>query len=119
MSDFPKLSTGAVMQYPAGRAQAYSTRVLRFVDGAEQRYRERKAATRRWLIQLDLLTDEEAADIERFFIECQGKFGVFAFTDPWDDTLYPDCSLEDDLLVTRQADEGRTRIALIVRENRS
>ena len=40
MNEFPKLKTGAVAQYPAQRTTRYSTHVMRFMDGSEQRYRE-------------------------------------------------------------------------------
>ena len=40
MANFPRLTTGAVTQYPSSRNLTYSTYVLRFVDGREQRFRE-------------------------------------------------------------------------------
>lgn len=39
---FPTLKTGATLQYPAQRATAFSTDVVRFVDGSEQRFRDIK-----------------------------------------------------------------------------
>ena len=39
---FPTLKTGAVMQYPGKRILQFSTDVVRFLDGTEQRYREYK-----------------------------------------------------------------------------
>ena len=117
MSDFPRLSTGAVMQYPSDRSHQYSTRVLKFVDGGEQRYREQSAAAKRWIVRLDALTDGEATDVEQFCLGCQGRFGSFSFTDPWDNTEHADCSLENDVIVIEQAGESRTKIALIVRKN--
>src|SRR5688572_10527244 len=119
MAAFPTLRTGAVMQYPTGRTLDYATRVFRFVDGAEQRYRESGFAIKRWIIQLDALTEFEATEIEHFFLSQQGRFANFSFTDPWDDINYPNCSLESDVLVVEQAEEGRARVNLIVRENRT
>ena len=55
MSSFPTLKTGAVMQYPAIRESRRETTVLRFVDGAEQRYRDGGSAAHRWAIRLDQL----------------------------------------------------------------
>ena len=38
MSEFPPLKTGAVMQYPAQKEARFSTTVVRFTDGSEQRF---------------------------------------------------------------------------------
>ena len=119
MADFPTLRTGAIMQYPASRTREYSTRVFRFIDGTEQRYRETGSGVKRWIIRLDMLTESEAGEIEYFFLSQQGRFESFSFTDPWDNTEYPNCSLESDVLVIEQADEGRARAQLIVKENRA
>ena len=105
------------MQYPADRMRAYTTRVFKFVDGAEQRYREQSTPTKRWIIRLDLLSDEEANGVEQFCIGCQGRFGSFSFTDPWDNTEHVDCSLDNDVLTVEQTGESHTQIVLIVREN--
>jgi hypothetical protein len=57
MATFPALRTGAVAQYPSERHMRFSTRVLEFVDGQEQRFREFSRGLRRWVIHLDLLDD--------------------------------------------------------------
>jgi len=119
MSDFPRLRTGAVAQYPATRSSAYSTQVFRFLDGGEQRYREWGAPLRRWVVRLDLLDEEELARIREFFEAQQGSFGTFAFEDPWDGVVYPDCSLESDELALEFLGESRGRTLLLIRENRS
>src|SRR5512134_1307110 len=93
MSEFPRLKTGAVAQYPAEKTIACSTQVLRFVDGSEQRCREYSAPLRKWIIGLDLLDERELAELEGFFIAQQGAFGDFVFVDPWDGTEYAHCSL--------------------------
>src|SRR5215813_4546013 len=96
MGTFPKLKTGAVLQYPATRGLRYANRVMRFLDGTEQRFRANGDAKRRWEIRLDQIDELEMAEIEQFFLENQGVFGSFSFTDPWDGTEYPNCSLESD-----------------------
>src|SRR5690242_17882686 len=96
MANFPRLKTNAVMQYPAKRDFRYDNTVLRFVDGSQQCYREAKDALRIWRIQLDLLDEAEVASLQAFFVANQGRFGSFSFLDPWDDTEYPDCSLDQD-----------------------
>lgn len=119
MSAFPRLKTGAVMQYPASRTVEHATRVHRFVDGGEQRYRERGAPLRRWVIRLDRLDEAELQSLQEFFVQAQGRAGTFSFLDPWDDVTYDNCSLEDDDLTVEVSGEMRGRTELRVRENRS
>jgi len=117
MATFPKLKTGSIAQYPAGREVRFSTFVLRFVDGGEQRFPLRGGSLRRWQIRLDLLDEGEMAELEQFFLQCQGRFGTFSFTDPWDGTEYPNCSLEVDRIELQAVGETRGRTSVVVREN--
>lgn len=117
MSTFPRLKTGAVTQYPAGRSRAYATEVFRFLDGSEQRFRNRAGAAKRWAIRLDLLDDSEMAGITAMFESQMGRFGAFSFEDPWDGTVHPDCSFEDDMFELELSEEGRGRVQLAIREN--
>ena len=117
MTMFPILKTGAVAQYPATRTLQFSTKVLRFVDGSEQRFREFKRPLRRWVIRLDLLDEAELAGIEEFFQWQQGRAGSFLFTDPWDGTPYPNCSFDQDGLDAHLQSPDRGSTLLIVREN--
>jgi hypothetical protein len=119
MSTFPRLRTGAVAQFPAGKALEYRTEVFRFLDGTEQRYRAHKGAIRRWAVRLDLLDDEEVSRLRDFFVSRGGASGDFEFEDPWDGTVHPKCSLEADELIVEFIGEGRARTALVVREDRS
>lgn len=119
MSDFPVLKTGAVIQYPAEKATGFSTQVLRFVDGSEQRFRDFGAPLRRWTIRLDLLDETELSSFRNFFRTQRGAAGTFSFTDPWDGTTYDNCSLESDEMLEDFLDQGRCRTMLIVREARS
>ncbi len=117
MSTFPRLKTGAVAQYPAGRSLQYATARYRFLGGCEQRYRERGRAVRRWAIRLDLLDDRELAAVEEFFESQQGRYGSFSFTDPWDGTVHADCSFDQDELRIELAGERRGGLRVIIREN--
>ena len=118
MSDFPKLKTGAVLQYPAQKAVRFSTDVLRFVGGSEQRFRNYQAPLRRWLIRLDLLDESELHILREFFRTEAGGFESFAFTDPWDGSKYPNCCLENGEMLEELRDELKAMTTLAVRENR-
>ena len=67
MPTFPQLKTSAVAQYPATRACQFQNQALRFVDGAEQRYRDSAGPIHRWEIRLDALDERQAVpDAERY-----------------------------------------------------
>ena len=118
MATFPTLKTSAVIQYPATRKVRYRNQALRFVDGTEQRYRDCAGPLRRWEIRLSQLDEGEIAALEQFFADNQGAFGSFAFTDPWDGTAFPNCSLEMDGLKTTATAEMNGATSLAVVENR-
>jgi hypothetical protein len=118
MATFPTLKTNAVAQDPASKTARYQNQALRFLDGTEQRYRDSAGPLHRWIIKLNDLDESEMAAIEQFFADDQGQFGSFAFTDPWDGTVYPDCSLaSDESDATWQAEMCGTT-SLTVVENR-
>jgi len=119
MANFPVLKTGSVMQYPATTTIRYSNQVIQFVDGVEQRYRDFPAPLHEWVIRLDLLDEGEVKALEQFFLDQQGQFENFSFTDPKDDVTYPDCSLMIDDLAISLNGERRGKTMVIIRENRS
>src|SRR3954471_10621095 len=98
MNDFPQLKTGAVLQYPAAKRIQYATRITRFLDGSEQRFRDFPAPVQYWVIRLELLTEQEMRRIQDLHGANQGQYGSFAFVDPWVGTEYPDCSFARDEL---------------------
>jgi hypothetical protein len=117
MAHFPLLKTSAVTQYPSSRSLEFSTGVLRFVDGSEQRYRQMRQPVRRWVLRLSEVSEGELYEMEDFFASRQGQAGSFAFTDPWDGTVYPDCSFEQDELDLLFFGVGRPAATLIIRNN--
>ena len=119
MSTFPTLKTGAVMQYPAQRGVGFSTTALEFVDGSEQRFCNYQAPLRQWVIQLSLLDQSELQEFQAFFVQIAGPAGDFVFTDPWDGTNYPSCSLSSDSLAAVLAGEWNGETSLTVLENGS
>lgn len=119
MSDFPTLKTGAILQYPAQKVTRFSSVVLRFMDGAEQRFRDYQAPLRRWLVRLDLLDDAELHVLREFFREQSGAAGTFTFTDPGDSIEYLNCSFENDEITEDFLDEVKGKTALTIQENRA
>ncbi|MDP9114602.1 MAG: DUF2460 domain-containing protein [Acidobacteriota bacterium] len=119
MATFPTLKTGAVAQYGSSRRRGFATRVFRFLDGSEQRFQEYSAPLRTWTIRLSLLDEAELRALETFFTAQGGRAGTFAFPDPWDGTVYANCSFGDDQLATLYAGVGRGTATVTVRENRS
>jgi len=118
MADFPKLKTGALAQYPLQRRVEYPTTVLRFLDGAEQRWPEQGSASRKWVVRLDLLDEGEISSLAAFFDTQSGRGGHFSFEDPLDGSLHGDCSFEQDKATIEAACEGRWSTELTVRENK-
>jgi hypothetical protein len=118
VASFPTLKTGVVAQYPSDRARRYSTQVLRFLDGSEQRFAGFGAPLKRWLIRLQLLDESELAGIEDFFVEQGGQAGTFTFTDPWDGSVYTNCSFEGDTMTADYRGRGDGAASVVVKENR-
>ncbi len=118
MATFPALKTGVVAQYGSSRTRRFSTQVFRFLDGSEQRFQEFGAPLRRWTIRLSLLDEAELAELESFFKTHGGRAGTFAFPDPWDGTVYANCSFDDDQLAMQFAGQARGSASVTVKENR-
>ncbi len=107
------------MQYPAKREIRFGTFIIEFLDGTQQRFRDTPGPLHQWVIKLDLLDDEELSSLDAFFLSNQGHFGSFSFTDPWDGTIYPNCSLKADVFDGGLDSEYRGEATLTVQENRS
>jgi len=118
MATFPTLKTNAVAQYPASRVLRYQNQTMRFVDGTEQRYRDSAGPLHRWEIRLNQLDEGEMDALETFFATNEGAFASFAFTDPWDGTVYANCSLQSDGLDLTTVAEMSGATSLAVMENR-
>jgi len=118
MASFPLLKTQAVTQYPAVKRIAYRNQTVRFLDGTEQRYRDSAGPLHTWVIRLSDLDDTEMATLEAFVESNQGRFGNFSFTDPWDGTVYANCSLASDQSAFTLLGPMRGRITVTVVENR-
>jgi hypothetical protein len=118
MADFPKLKTGAIAQYPSERHVQYATRVLAFVGGREQRWREQATAGRRWMLRFGNVDETEMAELAEFFRVQGGRAGRFSFEDPWSGSVYADCSFDQEAFTTTVEAEGRLSAVVAIRENR-
>jgi phage-related protein len=116
MASFPKLRTGAVAQYPAERQTRFSTRVVEFVDGREQRFPEFGRRLRRWVIRLDYLNATELAEVATFFDQAGGA-ASFRFVDPWDGSEHSNCVVENAEFAAESLSESRNRTEVIIRED--
>jgi|ERR1035437_5961864 hypothetical protein len=114
MTQFPRLKTQAVAQYPATKTEWLDNQSLRFLSGEEQFFRNAAAPLRRWTIRLSRLDQSEMAAIEQFFLDNEGRGCNFVFSDPWSGTDYPNCSLaNDELDLTWQAEmSGETLLTV-------
>ena len=119
MASFPVLKSGAVAQYGSARTREFATQVFRFLDGSEQRVAQYGAVLRRWTIRLSLLDEAELAEMESFFKSQAGEAESFAFPDPWDGTVYPNCSFDHDQLATQNSGPARGTVTVTVKENRT
>ncbi|HZT38182.1 MAG TPA: DUF2460 domain-containing protein [Bryobacteraceae bacterium] len=117
MTEFPTLKTGAVAQYPLQRTSIYSTEIVQFLDGSEQRFPNFGTPLRRWLIRLDQLDETEAAELAQFF-EDHPPNATFAFTDPLDGTTYANCSIDQNEFDLTLDAEARASLDIVIRENR-
>ncbi len=100
MAMFPLLNSGAVTQYPAPQVTGQSVDVIRFIDGADQRYLTQGRQLRRWEIRLDLLNGSEIQQIESFFTGQAGDYSTFAFPDPFSGANVPNCRMGAPALLT-------------------
>ncbi|PWU04190.1 MAG: hypothetical protein C5B51_17215 [Terriglobia bacterium] len=117
MAAFPKLKTGSLAQYPANRKLRFRNQLLGFLDGTQQRYRDSSGSLRMWDIRLDQLDETEMAALDEFFLQNQGRFGTFEFTDPWDGSVYTSCSFASDEMSLSSVAEIRGSTSLRIVQN--
>ena len=116
MDNFPTLRTGAVIQYPASRVTQFSSDIVQFLDGTEQRFCIFPKPYRAWIVKLANLDETELQSIRNFIQDMNGAVGIFTFTDPWDGTTYPNCSLQGTEWTDSIAGPVQCTTSLTVRE---
>lgn len=57
--------------------------------------------------------------LHEFFLTQSGAAESFSFTDPWDGTVYPNCSLSGDVMAEELSDVEQGKTTLIISENRT
>jgi len=115
MPEFPRLNSGVTAQYPLRRMIRRSVRTLTFLDGGEQRYTVTRQA-RRWVVDLTLLTDDEAARLDEFARQYFDTLEPFRFVDPVDGREYARCVLEGDQQQMGVEGESRHMTQLVIAE---
>lgn len=104
---FPRLKTAAVQQYGSSVSSRFETRVLRFVDGTEQRFPVQKGAGKRWVLRYTQLAEGELAALDDFFLAMQGPSQEFAYEDPETGVRYERCRLiRENLVLHLDAEHG-------------
>src|SRR5947199_10327617 len=117
MSSFPLLRTSAIAQYPLSCRTSFSTEILWFVDGSEQRYRSYVFPIRRWVVQLEGLDEGELSSVRQFFREQMGPTVRFSFIDPVTKTIYENCSFDETTCSGELKDIERGGATLVIRTN--
>lgn len=115
MPEFPKLSSDVTAQYPLRRVLRQRVRTLTFLDGGEQRYALERSG-RRWVVELALLSEEEAARMDEFARHYFDTLEPFTFVDPVDGRQFPKCVLEGGENWLRAEGESRQATRLVIAE---
>lgn len=85
---FPTLKTGISVQHPFRKAIRFSTRVLEFMDGGEQRIEQWSAPSREWYVSLAKLDESEVSQHGQLFEASLAGIRDFDFADPIDGQEY-------------------------------
>ncbi len=99
--------------------QKFSTQVVRFLDGSEQRFPGYGATLQRWVIRLDLLDEGELTNLQQFFESEGGRAGNFRFTDPFDGRCTRIAALTRISWRWSLTDHRGGKTQVTIRENRS
>ena len=104
MATFPKLSSGAIAQYPLPITYRGSAEVISFIDGSDQRFITRGKMLRAWEVELSLLNESEIQQVEVFFRALDGQYERFDFPDPYSGSTVVNCRLGAADLVSTYAE---------------
>jgi hypothetical protein len=79
---FPQLPTGALSHFPVGKRIRFRTVINRAPDGSSIKAPDPAGETTEWTLSYSDLSDGEAATLERFFKDAEGRLNGFTFLDP-------------------------------------
>ncbi|MCS7042144.1 MAG: hypothetical protein NZR01_05075 [Bryobacteraceae bacterium] len=79
---FPVLRSGVIVQYPVSRSTDYGLAEAESPGGASWRSSTGRVPVRRWRLELDEISDEEAATLASFYEDCRGGWRTFCFPEP-------------------------------------
>lgn len=110
----PTLKTGLTVQHPFRRQIHFSTRVLQFVDGTEQRIAQQGQPNREWQIALSKLDEAELSQYSDLFEASLGGTRDIQLLDPIDGQEYVCLFAEPELDVRADAlGSGSVEISLL------
>lgn len=84
---FPVLRSGVAVQYPLSRVEEFWLAEAEAPGGAWWRAATGRRPVRRWRIELDEISDEEAAALAAFYEACRGGWETFSFAEPMGNLL--------------------------------
>lgn len=116
MLNFPKLSSGAISQYPTVQQTTALTNVMKFIDGSEQRFASSGKGLQAWQVSYELLNEQEFASIISFIQSTQAGTQAFAFRDPRTGITHNCCRLDLHQFKALYR-EGRSSLRLLIRED--
>lgn len=111
---FPSFARGVVWLTPAARSLAAPTRVLRFLNDQEQRWRSADYQESWSLTYTDLLFSEITA-IRNFFVTVKGAYDA-TWTFPFESTNYTLMCFDQDEFTAEESSPGRWSVSLKVRQ---
>jgi hypothetical protein len=116
MADYPNLSTGKIARYPLVRTVSYRTRVLTFLNGAQQRWSVRKPLLSPLILTYTNIKRADRTTLENFFKSMKGAFD-HTFTLTLDGTAYLNCYFDQDEMVWTEQKPNRWSTTVKIRQS--
>jgi hypothetical protein len=113
---YPQLFTGALSQFPVRKTRRARTVINEAEDGTAVRLADPAGETTEWQLVYADISDEEAATLEKFFLEAEGTLHGFTFLDPmgnllaWSDRLDVDSWHKDPMIAVSAGDSRGWRL---------
>jgi hypothetical protein len=114
MPNLPSLQSGSTVQYPFVTSLRYSTGIIRFVDGSEQRFSHTRGVHRTWTVGLRDLNPSEIEAVAAFATSSDKQ--AFTFYDPVTGEVHSQCTLLAQPVTVEHADEQRAHLSLTIVE---